>query len=124
MVRQYKFLEGVDLNIDTSLQEYGFAWFDDPVKPEIEFVYGVRMTEEEYTEFDTSHLLRTLDPKVEWPWIKWDSVANFCGQSVPELLSTPMTHLVYTLYGYYGAENIFGMSYGLYTWNRNLQRLQ
>lgn len=125
--RNYKFLTGVDANIDISLEEYGLVWFDDPSEDEIDFFYGIGLDESSnYNRFDNICLNRYLDPKQEWSWIEdWGDVASILGISAEEFLKLPLTWMVYELIGYYGYRSVCGETYwGAWFWNKNLQRFQ
>jgi hypothetical protein len=124
--RWYSLLSGRDADLDTSLEEYGFAWVDDPEEEEIEFFYGLEQDEQgTYIRFDNGTLRRDLDPRKEWDWVEWEEVVSYTGSTVEDFLKQDLKWIVYDLVQYYGHENIFGATnWGAWYWNKNLQRFQ
>lgn len=107
-------LQGLDVCINTSLRELGYAWIDGSYNGDIAIVYGNDMTEDcEYTQFGVAYLPASTDPYAEWGWIHcWDSVYTMVGLSKAEWDAQPLPYQVYDLMRYFGPENLFGTDYG------------
>lgn len=113
MSRIHRYLEGVDINITTSLKEYGIAWRVLPRKNEIRFYYGVGydFTDESYDKFATATIPLDTDPKEEWDFVIWAAVAKSCGMPLEDFLKQPLPNIVECLVSYYGHEAVFGSYY-------------
>lgn len=106
----HKALTGVDVNIEISLKEYGFAWIESD--SEILFYYGIAVEENEcgdmdYIKFDFVSIDKTIDIKEEYDWVDFAEIESFNDMFFEE--SPP--YQIYTLLNYYGPENVFGSSY-------------
>ena len=106
----HKALTGVDVNIEISLREYGFAWIESETK--IKFYYGIAIEENEcgdmeYVKFDFAVIDKTSDIKEEYDWVDFDEIESFDDMFWEESLPCQ----IYTLLNYYGYENIFDSSY-------------
>jgi hypothetical protein len=106
--------EGIDVNLEISLIDYGIlAVYNDQNKDYL-FIYGVDSNEKGYTKFDTSHITEQevdeflTDPQT---WVNPDSVLLFTGMKINEWLNLPVIMKVKDLLDYYGYQNIFGDCY-------------
>lgn len=99
-------LTGNDVNIETSLKEYGLAWIE--TEEEYLFYYGIQHTGEEWYMFDFCSFPKNMDIRKEFDFVEWDKVNAFIGGDIMEY-SLPQQ--ISDLVSYYGAENIFGSSY-------------
>ena len=105
--------QGVDVNLETSLFEYGLIWTKNIVGHENDyhFIYGVANNGEEFTRFDWADVAIDTDPEKEWDWADFNAVAKFCGYSKADFLAQELPEVVYALISYYGIENVMGGSY-------------
>lgn len=106
----HKDLTGVDVNIEISLKEYGFAWIESD--SEILFYYGIALEENDcgdmdFIKFDFAVIAKTIDIKGEYNWMDFDEIESFNDMFFEESLP----YQIYTLFQYYGHENVFGSSY-------------
>lgn len=106
----HKALTGVDVNIEISLKEYGFAWIESEF--EILFYYGIALEENDcgdmdYIKFDFAVIAKTIDIKEEYDWVDFDEIKSFDDLFFEESLP----YQIRTLLTYYGHENVFGSSY-------------
>lgn len=99
-------LEGVDVDIEISLKEYGFAWED--LGDEYRFFYGIDMNGEEYTRFSSAEFSKNTNVKDEFSWADFEAVDSFVGGG---FLDFDLISQIQTLYQYYGSVNIFGEDY-------------
>lgn len=101
---------GSDVCLMVSLFEYGLAWRE--IDEEILFVYGIKVGHNgDYIRFDRCSLPKTIDPRSEWNWVDWGTIADYSDQSEEKVLAEPLPRIVDTLLWYYGHENVFGSSY-------------
>jgi len=102
-----KKLIGNDVDIETSLKEYGLAWTES--KTEYHFYYGIRVDDNcSHDRFDWSDVSKDIDIREEYSWADFDAVNSFVGGGFFELsLPQQITDLI----SYYGSENVFGSSY-------------
>ena len=106
-------LKGVDVDIEISLKEYGFAWIEN--ETETTFYYGIEHDGVEYTGFDSCSFNLDLDLNSEFNWIKkdyWKGLLSFTGLTRTKFDDMPLTRKIKDLFDYFGYENIFGSSYG------------
>lgn len=101
-------MEGVDIDLEISLKEYGIAW----IKGETEtlFYYGLAYGENEYVTFDFVSFANNTDIKKEFEWANFKEVSEFIEI---DIFSLPLEQQINSLNSYYGREEIFGPSY----WN-------
>lgn len=102
-------IEGMDVDIEISLKEYGFAWIE--TETDILFYYGIKMDEEEYIKFDFCSVNKDIDIKEEFDWIDWKDIYSFIGATEEEFKNSNLSQQYYDLFQYYGYEEIFGSSY-------------
>lgn len=107
----HKKIEGVDVNIETSLKEYGKAWIE--TETEVLFYYGIEYgpnddLKEEYIKFDFCVFDKTMNVKDEYDWANFQGVSDYIGQDIFEL---PFIQQIIELSRYYGYENVFGSTY-------------
>lgn len=109
-------LEGVDVDIEISLKEYGFAWISGDT--ETLFYYGIKRgmdsegdMEEEYTRFDFCTLDNNIDVYSEYDWADFNALLSFTGQTKQEFDDMPLVQKIHDLIQYYGHLNIFGETY-------------
>lgn len=102
-------LEGPDVSIETSLQEYGFAW--EIGETETTFFYGIDHDGTAYTRFDWTDLENNLDICSEYEWADFDAIVQFVGMSRENWEKIPLVQKIYDLLSYYGTENVFSPFY-------------
>jgi len=107
----HKEIVGVDINIEISLKEYGFAWIE--TEKEILFYYGISIVENKYREaefnrFDFCSFDKNMDIKKEFDYGDWDSINSFIGS---DIMDDSFPEQIRILNDYYGYENIFGSTY-------------
>ncbi len=115
----YRGFDGVDIDLFTSLYDYGLIWkrqWDKETKKwGYKFIYGVSTEvinhDVLYYEFDYGFVSEDVDRKSEWNFADFKAVANWAGMTESELLEEPLPLFVYDMIGYYGYEEIFGSSY-------------
>ena len=104
-------LEGIDVDIEISLKEYGIAWED--IGEDYKFYFGCNAIENEwgeaeYNTFDFGFIPKDVDLKKEFEWVDFDAIESFNDT----FFDDPLPLQIYTLLQYYGSENVFGSSYG------------
>lgn len=103
-------LTGMDVDIEISLKEYGFAWIE--TETDYLFYYGIKTAvndcgDIDYITFDFCSIAKDIDIKSEYDWADFDAVSSFDDMFFEE----PLIMQIYTLLQYYGPENIFGSTY-------------
>ena len=101
-------IEGIDVNLETSLKEYGLAWKENE-NGEFTFIYGIGYNGEEYDRFSTCDLSES-----DIDWISEEDmrgVLSFVGMSESEWKEAYWPMKVSDLVSYFGTENIFGSNY-------------
>lgn len=103
--------EGNDVDLATSLFEYGLAWV--LIDGVYTFIYGVNIDPRgNYISFCDSCVYANVDWKKEYDWADFSKVESYvCGN----LDGMPLTQIITSLVGFYGYENVFGTPY--YTFN-------
>lgn len=101
--------KGIDASLDIALYEYGLIWQEEATA--FHFIYGVKGNDAEYTMFDHGWIQKDVDPKQEWDWVEWESVAESNGMDVEEFIALPLPFLVSSLIHHYGYLEIFGDAY-------------
>ena len=102
-------LTGMDVDIETSLKEYGLAWVE--TDDEYLFYYGIDSAENEcneveYTRFDFSTMYKDVNIKEDYCWIEnWDGINSFLGSDIMDM---DLKNQIHALLNYYGHDNIFG----------------
>jgi hypothetical protein len=103
-------LDGVDVNIEISLLEYGIAWFKEA--NEITFIYGTAMDEKgDFSNFYLSSFDLNTNVKNEFDFVDWQSFCSFADIDESKLNEMPIEHVIYSLVMHEGIENIFGSTY-------------
>ena len=112
-------LQGPDVDIETSLKEYGIAWIE--TGKDILFYYGIEYGPEEdeigiiedcYIKFDFCVFDKGMDFKEEFDWVEWDDVASYIGaDNMLSFDDMAFTQKISDLVAYYGYDSIFGSSY-------------
>ena len=118
--QDYKDFDGTDVDIETSLFEYGLIWTIEG--DDYKFIYGVAQNVREdeshcdcnYGKFDYAFVAKNCDVFKEYDWADFDCVFDFCGMSKADWSKLPLPLKISDLLSYYGYENIFGSSYGGY----------
>ena len=104
--------QGSDMNLFTSLFEYGFIWKINKRKKEIRFIFGSAIGDPgEYIGFNYAIYPIDTNPKEEWSWIDFKEVAESSNTNIWDFFRQDFPWIVYDLFLYYGAENIFGSTY-------------
>lgn len=106
-----KEIQGVDVDIEISLKEYGIAWIESDI--DILFYYGINTGENDcgymdYIAFDSCSIDKDIDIKSEYSWIDFDAVNDFVGGN---FFNNPLQYQIFDLIQYYGCDNVFGSSY-------------
>jgi len=120
-IEEFSGYDGVDVDIDISIFEYGIAWkeipfetfiYGDKLKKKYEFIYGTEYGESRYVRFDriTMDEFEFLDLIYD-SWIEVKNVLGFTGLTEKEFVDS-FPHAIHDLYNYYGYIEIFGESYG------------
>ncbi len=108
-----KKLTGVDVDIETSLKEYGIAWEEREEENEIRFYYSVKVEDvdgqADHTRFDWSDVSKDVDVKKEYDWAEFEKVASLIG--VADFFKEDLLTQIQSLLSYYGYQNLFGESY-------------
>ena len=118
-------LQGVDIDIEISLKEYGLAWKEE--KNEYYFYYGIERglndcNSYEYILFDWTAFNKDINVYHEFSWVDWEQVFSFIGLSKEDFDSMPLPHKINDIKNYYGFENVFGSSYyGGITYNQIIE---
>lgn len=107
-IYQFRSWEGVDVDNEISLFEYGFLYNPKPKKNYCNILYGVKWCGEEYTHFQYSSV--NWKELISESWIDWEGVCSFCGQD-RESFDTFSCSNLHTLIQYYGTENVLGTCY-------------
>ncbi len=106
-------LDGVDVNLEISLKEYGIAWHKSG--DEITFVYGIKINEQsDFIEFDHCAFDVNANLKEHFGWIEekdWEQFCSFAGIDEGEIEELPLESVIPSLVSVYGTENIFGTVY-------------
>jgi hypothetical protein len=105
-------LQGVDVNPEITLKEYGFAWHE-LVRKQIYRIYigcTDSVTENEFgeTEFkwwEALELPFDTDIREEYSWCNFEAVADFCGASEEEWHNQSLPSKLFDLISYYSSEN-------------------
>jgi len=122
----YRGYSGTDVDIATSLFEYGIIWHDtkslkkvkkeDKRPEEFHFIYGIDIKEDEfgnleYCQFSYSYLSKSdfIDLCNE-SWFELDKVLDYTGETKEDFINA-FPYSVYSAVSYHGVENIFGSSY-------------
>lgn len=104
---------GPDVNLTTSLQEYGIAWKPENDKGEFQFYFGVEIDSDfNYIGFDWGCL--TPSEYIDESWISLSDVASALGIERCELeqrLKENDPYALQELISYYGAGNFGGDGY-------------
>ena len=107
-------MTGMDVDIETSLKEYGLAWIE--TDTDILFYFGIEYgpnddLQEEWIKFD----FRSIDKKTnvfeEYAWADFPAMLQTAGFTREEYENEPLELQIEDLFRYYGAEEIFGSSY-------------
>ena len=101
--------EGSDASLQISLEEYGIIWKEE--EKEYKFLFKFRP---DLLRYDYGFFNKDLDLKKEFSWINdcdWASFFSYIGQTSDEWNKLPLPNKITDLYGYWGAENIFGGTY-------------
>ena len=103
-------LDGVDVNIEISLLEYGIAWFKK--SNEITFIYSTGIDKNcDCSNFCLSSFDLNTNVKNEFDFVDWQSFCNFADIDESKLNEMPIEHVIYSLVMHEGIENIFGSTY-------------
>ena len=100
---------GIDACLMISLFEYGLAW-KDGIK-EIDFIYGIKMNDCDFTRFDRIQIDKSIDVRKEYDWAEFDAVESFTGTTRKDWDKLELPQKIFDLITYYGFENVCGSSY-------------
>ena len=114
----YRGYSGPDIDIETSLAEYGIIW-KEVKKDEYRFVYGIGFNKEDYggetyyTLFDYGYFNRRLWMELcAEGWFSIEAFAEYCGMSPNDIVNSDYWYsLIPSAISYHGAENIFSPCY-------------
>ena len=116
-------IEGVDVDIETALFEYGLAWILSNDGKEILFWYGINSDEDGYNTFDFCSFPLDLNVQDNFDFAEFESVYSFTGTDSNDWNEQPLPFKISDLVQYYGYENIFGTTYSNgFTYNPNIKR--
>jgi len=114
--------QGVDVNLNISLFEYGIAWKEYQRKGknfnsgDIVFFYGIGgdMVDGEYVynEFDWAYFPKDTKFDEEFNWVEKAQLCEFMGLTTEEFDDASLVEKILVAYEYYGNENVFGTNYG------------
>ena len=99
-------IEGCDVDIETSLKEYGIAWIE--TDKDILFYYGIGFDDDGYDKFDFCSFDKDTNIKDEFDFADFKAVSDFIGS---DIFTLPLIRQIEALNSYYGYENIFGSTY-------------
>ena len=104
-------MEGVDIDIEISLKEYGLAWIIG--ETDTLFYYGIQVDEYgKHTRFDFCTIANDIDIESEYEWADLSGVSECSNNTtVEKWLNASMISKIQDLILYYGYEEIFGSSY-------------
>ena len=103
-------LDGVDVNLEISLLEYGIAWFK--TENEITFIYSTGIDENcDCSNFCLSSFDLNTNVKEEFDFVDWQSFCGFAGIDESELDEMPIEQVIPSLIMHEGTQNIFGTIY-------------
>lgn len=115
----FRAYEGGDVDIETSLREYGLAW-KQIKKDTYKFIFGVGAAKDEfgnlvYSRFDWSILTKAdyID-MLNSEWFDREAVEKFCGHDIGEFQPSNVSDAI----AYYGTDNILGSSHYSFTIGR------
>lgn len=103
---------GSDASLAISLFEYGMAWRTLETGETV-VVYGVGSNREgEYSRFDCCSFCKDCNVFKEFNWVKWEEFFKTLGVSAEKWGENDFGWKIFTLFCYYGHENVFGTSHG------------
>ena len=111
----YRGFQGPDVDIETSLREYGLIW-KKVKKTEYLIVYGIHIKEDEYRNSVYDRFTYTFMSEKDWKellaesWFNLDKVVAFCGMS-KEVFIDSFPFMLDSAIAYHGTENILGTNY-------------
>ncbi len=112
---QLKGCTGTDVDLATSLYEYGLVWKYIKKEDEYRFYYTViREEEPNKCKFDWGCVSASIDFWEEYSWVNDDdkvSFLNFVGMTIDEFNDQELPYKINDLVSYYGYENVFGSCY-------------
>jgi hypothetical protein len=120
-------IQGTDIDIDTSLFDYGFAWIESDCGTEFRFYYGINSSDGiGFDRFDWGTCFANIDVYDEFSWIDaedWQSIYSYVGLDKQSFDNDSLPWKIYNIMGYYGYENVFGSTYHEgFVWNANIKR--
>lgn len=103
--------EGVDVNLRTSLFEYGLIWKEE--EPGVFLlIYGVGHDGEEYNLFDSvPYREEDFIDLCNNDWFSVKDIAKMSGQDIDQWTEQPLPYRLYDAAHCYGCEDVFGPSY-------------
>ena len=110
----YRGYEGLDINIEVSLADYGIAW-KKTKKDTYRFVYGVAIADSgRWVHFVSAPMSRKdWQELCDESWFKIADVAKFADMTTDELRNAEnWPSNVQSAIAYHGSENVFGLDYG------------
>jgi hypothetical protein len=110
-------LMGIDVDIEISLHEYGFAYEDKG--DEIRIWLGIDCNEVGYDKFDWLDLPKNTDILKEFDWVDINDVLSFTGMSLNDWLELPLWMKFHDLVQYYGYIEFINYSMCPYKFENN-----
>jgi len=101
-------LTGTDASVETSLFEYGLAWYESAVDNDFHFIAKIA---DEPMLFDWADFGKDIDLKEEFNWVDWEDILSFTGMSEEEWFGQALPFKIFDLIGYYGTINVIGEPY-------------
>tara|TARA_A100000171_G_C2114350_1_gene136942 strand:+ start:763 stop:1143 length:381 start_codon:yes stop_codon:yes gene_type:complete len=102
-------LDGVDVNIQISLLEYGIAWFK--TANEIKFIYSTGFDENcDCSNFCLSSFDLNTNVKNEFDFVDWKSFCSFADIDESKIDKMPIEEIIHSLVMHEGTQNVFGIT--------------
>lgn len=99
--------QGVDVNLEISLFEYGISW-KEKEKDNYEFIYGINSKDNNYYLFNNAFMnKKEFIELINEQWFKIQDVCSYMGITEKELIND-FPHCMNSVISYHGVENIFG----------------
>ena len=102
-------IEGTDVDIETSLKEYGIAWVIRDTY--ILFYYGVLHDGNEFIKFDHRAIKKDIDVRKEYDFVCFPDLYSWLDVSADEWDNLRVEEKICNLVDYHGFEDIFGSTY-------------
>lgn len=111
----YRGFSGPDMDIETSLREYGIIW-KKVKKTEYLFIYGIDVKENENRGWEYNRFSYAFMSEKNWKelcnesWFELSEVCEYCDSTQEDFIAG-FPYNVHSAVSYHGTENIFGSNY-------------